>query len=72
YETMRKLGASARQMLLQAAAARLGLSISELSTEPGRVIHAASGRAIPYGELADAAAALSVPTDVVLRSRDDF
>ncbi|RWM85596.1 MAG: xanthine dehydrogenase family protein molybdopterin-binding subunit [Mesorhizobium sp.] len=72
YETMRKLGASARQMLLQAAAARLGLSISELSTEPGRVVHAASGRAIPYGELADAAAALSVPTDVVLRGRADF
>ncbi|SJM29874.1 xanthine dehydrogenase family protein molybdopterin-binding subunit [Mesorhizobium delmotii] len=72
YETMRKLGASARQMLLQAAAARLGLSISELSTEPGRVVHAASGRAIPYGEIADAAADLSVPTDVVLRSRDDF
>ncbi|TIP91902.1 MAG: xanthine dehydrogenase family protein molybdopterin-binding subunit [Mesorhizobium sp.] len=72
YETMRKLGASARQMLLQAAAARLGLSISELSTEPGRVVHAASGRTIPYGEIADAAADLSVPTDVVLRSRDDF
>lgn len=72
YETMRKLGASARQMLLQAAAARLRLSISELSTEPGRVVHAASGRAIPYGEIADAAAALSVPTNVVLRDRADF
>jgi isoquinoline 1-oxidoreductase beta subunit len=72
YETMRKLGASARQMLLQAAAERLGVPVSELSTEPGRVIHAASGRAIPYGEVADAAAELPVPTDVVLRDRADF
>lgn len=72
YDTMRRLGASARQMLLQAAAARLGGPVSELSTEPGRVIHAASRRAIPYGEIADAAAELPVPTDVVLRSRADF
>ncbi|BCH26002.1 xanthine dehydrogenase family protein molybdopterin-binding subunit [Mesorhizobium sp. L-8-3] len=72
YETMRRLGASARQMLLQAAASRLGVPTSELSTEPGRVVHAASGRAIPYGEIADAAADLPVPTDVMLRPRTDF
>ena len=72
YETMRKLGASARQMLLQAAATRLGVPVSELSTEPGRVVHAASGRAIPYGEIADAAAELPVPADVALRDRADF
>ncbi|BCH33992.1 oxidoreductase [Mesorhizobium sp. L-8-10] len=72
YETMRRLGASARLMLLQAAASRLGVPTSELSTEPGRVVHAASGRAIPYGEIADAAADLPVPTDVVLRPRADF
>lgn len=72
YETMRKLGASARHMLLQAAATRLGVPVSELSTEPGRVLHAASGRAIPYGEVADAAADLPVPADVALRSRSDF
>ena len=72
YETMRKLGASARQMLLQAAAERLAVPISELSTEPGRVIHAASGRGISYGEIADAAAGLPVPTEVALRSADTF
>ncbi|WP_342239797.1 xanthine dehydrogenase family protein molybdopterin-binding subunit [Inquilinus sp. OTU3971] len=72
YETMRRLGASARRMLLQAAAARLGVPGSELSTEPGRAVHAASGRAIPYGEIADAAAELPVPDDVVLRSPGDF
>jgi isoquinoline 1-oxidoreductase beta subunit len=72
YETMRRLGASARQMLLQAAAAQLGVPVSELSTEPGRVAHAASGRTIPYGEIADAAAGLPVPTEVALRDRGDF
>lgn len=72
YETMRKLGAAARQMLLQAAAAQLGVPVASLTTEPGRVIHAASNRSIPYGDLATAAAALPVPTDVELRSRADF
>lgn len=72
YETMRRLGASARQMLLQAAATRLDVPVAELSTEPGRVVHAATGRAIPYGDVADAAAGLPVPNDVVMRSRADF
>ncbi|MER8522142.1 xanthine dehydrogenase family protein molybdopterin-binding subunit [Mesorhizobium sp. M0644] len=72
YETMRRLGASARQMLLQAAAERLGVQLSELSTEPGQVVHTASGQAIPYGEIADAAADLPVPNDIVLRSPDSF
>jgi isoquinoline 1-oxidoreductase beta subunit len=72
YETMRRLGASARRMLLEAAAARLGVPVPELSTEPGRVVHAATGRAIPYGEIAGAAAELQVPDDVALRAKADF
>lgn len=72
YETMRKLGASARQMLLQAAAARLNVPVSSLSTQPGRVVHAASGRSVPYGEVAQAAATLPVPSNVALRQRADF
>ncbi len=72
YEAMRKLGAAARRMLLEAAAARLGVPVAELSTQPGRVIHASSGRTVSYGELATAAAVLPVPADVPLRSRSDF
>lgn len=72
YDTMRKLGASARHMLLQAAAAKLGVPVSELSTEPGKVIHAASSRTVPYGELADDAAALPLPAEVPLRDRANF
>lgn len=72
YDAMRKLGAAARRMLLQAAATQLGVPRAELSTQPGRVIHAASNRSIPYGDLATAAAVLPVPADVPLRSREDF
>lgn len=72
YASMRKLGASARQMLLQAAATRLNVPVTSLSTQPGRVVHAASGRLIPYGEIAEAASVLQVPTDVTLRQSADF
>ena len=50
YPTMRRLGALARAMLMQAAAEQWGVPLSELSTEPGKVLHAASGRALAYGE----------------------
>ncbi|WP_275188253.1 xanthine dehydrogenase family protein molybdopterin-binding subunit [Bradyrhizobium sp. CSA112] len=72
YETMRRVGASARQMLLQAAAARLRVPVASLSTEPGRVRHATSNRTIEYGSLAADAAALPVPQEVTLRSEKDF
>lgn len=72
YQAMRTLGASARQMLLQVAAERLQVPVADLKTEPGQVIHPASGRVIPYGELATAAAALPLPEKVALRSREDF
>ncbi|MCQ4160330.1 xanthine dehydrogenase family protein molybdopterin-binding subunit [Roseomonas sp. GC11] len=72
YEAMRKLGASARLMLLQAASARLGVPVAALSTEPGRVLHAASGRALAYGEIAAEAAKLPVPPAPALRSPAEF
>lgn len=72
YETMRRLGASARAMLLQAAAAELGVAVDSLSTEPGKVIHAASGRTLDYGALAAKAATLPVPAQVALRAEKDF
>jgi isoquinoline 1-oxidoreductase beta subunit len=68
YQHFRVLGATARAMLLAAGAARLGAPAGELATEPGHVVHAASGRRIPYGELAEAAAALPVPGDAEPKS----
>eukprot|EP01132_Coremiostelium_polycephalum_P019077 gene19077-22703_t len=46
YPTMRRLGALARAMLLEAGAQALKVPVSELSTEPGKVVHAASGRSL--------------------------
>jgi isoquinoline 1-oxidoreductase beta subunit len=72
YDTMRRLGATARQMLLQAAATRLDVPVNSLSTESGKVIHAASGRSLSYGDLALDAAALPLPESAPLRSEKDF
>ena len=72
YEIMRRLGATARQMLLQAAATRLDVPANSLTTENGKVIHAASGRSLSYGDLASEAAALPPPESVPLRNEKDF
>lgn len=72
WKRLRTAGATARQMLMQAAANRLKVPVSELSTANGQVVHKASNRKLSYGELATAAAQLSVPTDVPLKDRKNF
>ncbi len=72
FEVMRRLGASARHMLLQVAATRLKVPLASLTTQPGVVVHTASGRTLSYGELAALAAALQPPEQVPLRARKDF
>ncbi|MBF9033292.1 molybdopterin-dependent oxidoreductase [Rhodobacterales bacterium HKCCE2091] len=72
YDRMRQLGASARAMLMQAAANDWGVAVSELSTEPGAVLHDGSGRRAGYGELAAAAMDLEVPATVALRDPATF
>ncbi len=74
YDTMRHLGASARLMILQASATRLGVPQGELTTEPGRVVHAASGRSLSYGEVAPDAMDLPIPAadQVILKERGQF
>lgn len=70
YPTMRRLGALARAMLLQAGADTLKVPVSELSTEPGKVVHAASGRSVAYGDLAERAMDLPVPDPTSIKLRD--
>lgn len=70
YPVMRRLGALARAMLLQAGAQQLQVPLSELSTEPGKVLHAASGRSLAYGELAERAMDLPVPDVGSVQLRD--
>ncbi|MDH6665267.1 UNVERIFIED_ORG: isoquinoline 1-oxidoreductase beta subunit [Methylorubrum zatmanii] len=59
-------------MLLRAAAARLAVPQDSLTTDDGRVIHAASGRTLGYGEVAQAALALLPRDDVALKNPKDF
>ncbi len=71
WERLRKAGATARHMLLEAAAKRWNVSASTLTTNTGFVIHP-DGRKLTYGELATEAGKLSVPADVKLKDRQDF
>lgn len=71
WAPMREAGASARQMLLQAAAARWSVPVGECRTALGRVLHA-SGRSLSYGELAEAASRLPLPASVRLKTPAEF
>jgi isoquinoline 1-oxidoreductase subunit beta len=58
---LRQAGAAARAMLISAAAAEWGVPTAECRTEPGVVIHSATGRRLGYGSLASRAATVPVP-----------
>jgi isoquinoline 1-oxidoreductase subunit beta len=68
----RKAGATARAMLIAAAAKQWNVPASELTTEPGEVVHASSKRRAAYGTLVTAAATLPVPADVPLKDPKAF
>jgi isoquinoline 1-oxidoreductase beta subunit len=70
--TLRTAGAAARTMLIAAAAAQWKVRPATCRAERGRVLHAATGRALEYRELADAAARLPVPAAPVLKQRKDY
>jgi len=74
YETMRRLGAAARSLLVAAAAQTWGVDASACHTSEGAVLHAASGRRLAYGELVARAATLPVPdpATVTLKDPKDF
>lgn len=71
YDQYRKIGASARMMLVQAAADKWKVDPSSLKTENGFVVHSQKGR-LPYGEIAEAANKLPMPKDVPLRDSKHF
>jgi len=72
WEQMRRVGASARIMLIRAAARQWGVPESECRAENSQVIHAGSGKRSSYGALAEAAAKLPLPDQVALKSPKDF
>jgi isoquinoline 1-oxidoreductase subunit beta len=72
WDPMRKAGASAREMLISAAALTWGVPRSTCAAENSRIKHAATGRSLSYGELTSKAAALPIPTDVTLKQSKDY
>jgi len=72
YEPLRKAGATARTMLVAAAAQSWGVEPASCRAEKGSVHHPATGRTLTYGALAEAAAKLPVPAEVKLKNPKDF
>ena len=72
HDYMRKGGAAARQMLIQAAANGWGVPASECTVAKGVITHSPSGRTTSYGKVADAASKLEAPKDVQLKDPKDW
>ncbi len=72
WRLLREAGATARAMLVTAAAQSWGVGESSCSTEPGEVVHAPTGRRLRYGALVQQAAALPVPEEVELKHPNEF
>jgi len=72
WKVLREAGATARVMLVTAAAQTWGVADNTCSTTKGEVLHSATGRRLRYGSLVDKAASLPVPKAVSLKSPKEF
>jgi len=72
WDQLRQTGATARAMLVSAAARRWNVPAAEITVSEGVVSHAASKRKATFGELAEAASAEAVPASVALKDPKDF
>ena len=72
WKLLRNAGATAKMMLMQAAATRWNIPIEECTAVNGFIIHSKTGNKLCYGELAEDAAKLPVPKDIKLKDRKDF
>lgn len=71
WETLRRAGATVRDMLKEAAAQEWQVPVSECITEDGMVKHS-SGKSLSYGELAEKAVTLPVPEEVTFKTPDQY
>jgi isoquinoline 1-oxidoreductase beta subunit len=72
WQPMRQAGATARTMLVAAAARRWNVDSSSCRAQSGQVHHVATGRSLKYGELAGDAARVPIPENVTLKRPEDF
>jgi isoquinoline 1-oxidoreductase subunit beta len=72
WDGLRMAGASARQMLREAAAEAWQVPVEEITTNEGVLYHQNSGKEAGYGEMASAAASIPVPEEVELKEPKDF
>ena len=72
WKRLRTAGATARYLLIAAAAKKWNVDASECTTENSFVIHTKTGNKLSYGELAEDASKITVPADVQLKNRKDF
>jgi len=72
WKPLRQAGATARTMLVSAAAKRWNVDPASCRAQSGEVLHAPTGRSIKYGELAADAARTPVPESVALKRPEDF
>ena len=71
WDMIRKAGAAARQMLVEAAAQQWGLAATDCKTDNGKVLHP-DGRSLSYGQLVEVARKLSVPENPPLKDAKDY
>jgi len=72
WKRLRTAGATARYLLIAAAAKKWNVDASECTAANSFVIHNKTGNKLSYGELAEDASKITVPTDVSLKNRKDF
>jgi len=72
WNTLRTAGATARQMLREAAASAWAVPVEEITTEAGILQHKKTGKSAGYGTMATAAAKIPVPKEVKLKDKKDF
>lgn len=72
YEPLRKAGATARVLLIAAAADTWGVAAADCYAEGGFVVNKTSGKKLSYGELASKAASMPIPANIPLKEAKDF
>ena len=72
YQPLRKLGAAGREILVEAAAKKWNVPVSQCEAIQSQVHHQSSGRSFSYGELVEEASALPVPENPRLKQKSEF